>query len=58
MYIDPDNLKYCGDSQRVIEELKVDKEKVNRKIKAMVLWLEDNQSDVFMRGLWDVINDG
>ena len=58
MYIDPDNLKYSGDSQRVIEELKVDKERVNRKIKAMVLWLEENQSDVFMRGLWDVINDG
>ena len=28
-----------------------------RRLAAMTLWLQDNQPDVFRRGLWDAINE-
>ena len=30
---------------------------LHRKLAAIVKWLEDNQPDVFKRGLWDAINE-
>jgi hypothetical protein len=39
----------CEDNDRRVERLE-------RRMVAVVKWLEENQPDVFQRGLWDAIN--
>lgn len=38
------------------EETKQDEAKSARKLTAVIQWLEQNQPDVFRRGLWDCIS--